>query len=168
LVATTLSEISSGAMGSVEAGGKVFQRVCSQCHVLHGRGFEVGPNIVGNGRGSLQQLVSNILDPSLVIGEAFQAKTILTTDGEVATGLVAGESERYLKLKIQGGKILEFDKDDIEQIKASTQSLMPEGLESQLQRQELYDLLAYLCMLLPPGTEPNELIPGVPAGFVQP
>jgi putative heme-binding domain-containing protein len=135
---------------------------------LHGRGFEVGPNIVGNGRGNLQQLVSNILDPSLVIGEAFQAKTVLTVDGEVATGLVAAENERYLKLRVQGGKILEFRKDEIEQLKASTQSLMPEGVEAQMTPQELYDLLAYLCLLAPPDAASNELIPGTPEAFVQP
>ncbi len=168
LVAQTLEHIDQGAQGSAGRGRLVFDRVCSQCHVLHGRGFEVGPNIAGNGRGSLAQLVSNILDPSLVIGEAFQAKTVLTVDGEVVSGLVAAENDRYLKLKIQGGKIVEFDKDDIEQSKLSEQSLMPVGVEAQMQPQELLDLLAYLCLLQPVDAATNEWIPGTPAHFVQP
>ncbi len=173
LVAQTLEGIGQGAQGSVGRGRLVFDRVCSQCHILNGRGFEVGPNIAGNGRGNLQQLVSNILDPSLVIGEAFQAKTVLTVDGEVVSGLVAAENERYLKLKIQGGKIAEFDKDDIEQVKTSEQSLMPVGVEAQMQAQELLDLLAYLCLLqpaepLPVDPSTSELIPGTPPHFVQP
>jgi putative heme-binding domain-containing protein len=168
LVATTLAQINQGAQGSVARGAAIFDRVCSQCHVLHGKGFEVGPNIVGNGRGNLQQLVSNILDPSLVIGEAFQAKTVLTVDGEVVTGLVAAENERYLKLKVQGGKTVEFDKQDVEQIKSSGNSLMPEGVESQMQPQELFDLVAYLCLLKPLDATDNELIPGTPENFVQP
>jgi putative heme-binding domain-containing protein len=168
LVAATLAQIHQGAQGSATRGAAIFDRVCSQCHVLHGKGFEVGPNIVGNGRGNLQQLVSNILDPSLVIGEAFQAKTVLTVDGEVVTGLVAAEDERYLKLKIQGGKTVEFDKQDVEQIKSSGNSLMPEGVESQMQPQELFDLVAYLCLLKPLDANENELIPGTPENFVQP
>ena len=168
LVAQTLDELAQGAHGSASRGGLVFDRVCSQCHALHGRGFEVGPNIAGNGRGNLQQLVSNILDPSLVIGEAFQAKTVLTVDGEVVAGLVIAENDRYLKLKVQGGKEVEFDKADLEQVKSSTKSLMPEGVESQMQPQELFDLLAYLCLLKPPSDPENEFIPGTPAGFVEP
>ncbi len=168
LVAGVVAKLGSGVSGSASRGAIVFDRVCSQCHVLHGRGFEVGPNIMGNGRGNLPQLVSNILDPSLVIGEAFQAKTVLTVDGQIVAGLVVAESDRYLKLKIQGGKIVEFDKQDIEQVKASTKSLMPEGVEEQMQEQELFDLLSYLCLLKPLGVEGNELIPGTPENFVLP
>lgn len=168
LVTQTLQQLSDGAHGSASRGSRVFDRVCSQCHVLHSRGFEVGPNIAQNGRGNLQQLVSNILDPSLVIGEAFQAKTVLTVDGQVVSGLVAAENDRYLSLKVQGGEIVEFDKEDIEQVKTSSKSLMPEGVESQMQPQELFDLLAYLCLLGPLDSPDNELVPGTPTDFIQP
>ena len=168
LVAETMRKIEHGAQGSAGRGAAVFDRVCAQCHVLHGRGYEVGPNIVGNGRGNLSQLISNILDPSLVIGEAFQAKTVLTIDGEVVSGLVAAENERYLTLKVQGGKVVEFDKQELEQIKTSGVSLMPEGVEAQMTPQELMDLLAYLCLLKPLDAADNELIPGTPVDFVQP
>ncbi len=169
VVRKMLELLTSGKSGSVANGNKVFKRVCSQCHVLHNEGYEVGPNIAGNGRGSLQQLTSNIFDPSLVIGEAFQAKTVLTADGEIVSGLVVAENDRYLQLKLQGGKIEEFDKKlDIEQIKASTKSLMPEGLEEQMTEQETLDLFAYLCLLKPLGSENNELIPGTPEHLVQP
>jgi putative heme-binding domain-containing protein len=155
--------------GSIERGQVVFNRVCSQCHQLHGQGFEVGPAITNNGRGNLEQLVSNVLDPSLVIGAAYQAKTVLTTDGEVVSGVVVGDDERFLKLKVQGGKVLEFNKaDDIEQVKASTKSLMPEGLEAQMTEQEFIDLFAYLCLAKAPDAPDNELISGTPPQLVNP
>ncbi len=169
LVASTLDQLKSNASGSASGGLAVFTRVCAQCHQLHGQGLEVGPNITGNGRGNLEQLVSNVLDPSLVIGEAFQAKLILTVDGEVMTGLVVAETDRYVRLKVQGGKIIELDKaDEIEEIKASSKSLMPEGLESQLTQQELFDLFAYLCLVKPLDQADNEWIPGTPEHFVKP
>lgn len=141
----------------------VFQRVCSQCHVLHGKGFEVGPNITANGRGNFEQLVSNVLDPSLVIGPAFQSRLVVTTDGEVLTGLLIAEDEKRLTLKMQGGKTIELDKKtDIEQLKISEKSLMPEGLELQLSQQELTDLFALLCLVKAPGTVDNETILGTP------
>jgi putative heme-binding domain-containing protein len=169
LVARVVKQLNAGVTGSASRGNAVFARVCSQCHQLHGQGFEVGPNITGNGRGNLGQLVSNVLDPSMVIGEAFEAMTILTTDGEVIAGLVAADNDRYLKIKVQGGKVIELSKEsDIEEVKSSTKSLMPEGLESQLTEQELFDLFAYLCLLKPLDAADNELIPGTPEDFVQP
>jgi putative heme-binding domain-containing protein len=157
------------SQGSVERGQKVFQRVCSQCHQLHGAGTEVGPNIENNGRGNLEQLVSNVFDPSLVIGNAFQARIVITVDGEVVTGLVIADDERFLKLKIQGGKIVEFDKEkDIEAVKTSTKSLMPDGIEEQLTQQEILDLFALLCLVKAPNAPDNSLIPGAPASLVNP
>lgn len=169
VVADTLKLLLSGKQGSVARGETVFTRVCSQCHQLHGKGYEVGPNITGNGRGNIQQLVSNVMDPSLVIGEAFQARTILTVDGEVVTGLLAGESDRYLTIKLQGGKSVELDKDeDIELLKISEKSLMPEGIEEQINEQETLDLFAFLSLLKPLSSEENDLIPGTPETLVGP
>lgn len=169
LVAETVALLNSGVSGSVKRGQLVFGRVCSQCHVLHDTGHEVGPAITSNGRGSLEQLVSNVLDPSLVIGEAFQAKTVLTVDGDIVAGLVVEETPKYLTLKVQGGEKVEFSKDDdIEQVKTSSKSLMPEGLEAQMSQQELIDLFAYLCLTRPLGTNDNSLISGTPEQLVTP
>ncbi len=162
---------SQGAVsqGSVARGQLVFNRVCAQCHQLHGNGQEVGPSITNNGRGNLDQLVSNILDPSLVIGNAFQARTVLTVDGEVVAGLVVADDERFLRIKVQGGKVLEFDKSkDIEQVKVSDKSLMPDGLEEQMTEQEFIDLIALLCLVKSPTEADNEFIPGTPSQLVNP
>jgi putative heme-binding domain-containing protein len=157
------------SQGSVERGQLVFNRVCAQCHQLHGAGLEVGPSITNNGRGNLDQLVSNILDPSLVIGNAFQARTVLTVDGEVVAGLVVADDERFLRIKVQGGKVLEFDKSkDIEQVRVSEKSLMPDGLEEQMTEQEFIDLCALLCLVNAPTETDNELILGTPNNLVNP
>ncbi|QDV23746.1 Cytochrome c [Aureliella helgolandensis] len=169
VVQSALQNLRAGSPGSASRGALVFERVCSQCHRFRGKGFEVGPDITNNGRGNLEQLASNILDPSLVIGPAFQARMLLTVDGDLLSGILVGESERYIQLKLQGGKIVEFDREqEIEELKVSDKSMMPEGLEAQMTEQELRDLFAYLCLLKPLGAEDNELIPGTPDGFVQP
>jgi len=109
------------------------------------------------------------MDPRLVVGEAFQARTVLTVDGEVVTDCRAGESDRYLTIKLQGGKSVELDKDeDIELLKISEKSLMPEGIEEQINEQETLDLFAYLTLLKPLPSEENDLIPGTPETLVGP
>ena len=91
--------------GDPNAGQVVFQKVCGQCHKIHGQGQEVGPDITVNGRSSFEQLLSNVFDPSLVIGAAYQARTVATNDGRILTGLVAEDSPQRVVLKVQGGKL---------------------------------------------------------------
>lgn len=163
VVSNTLKLLGSGKAGDPVNGEAHFKRICFQCHKLHGQGMEVGPDITANGRGSFEQLVSNVMDPSLVIGQAFTSKTVLTTDGRVLAGLVAAEDPKRLTLKVQGGKLVELDREeDIEQIKVSDKSLMPDGLEQQMNEQELLDLFAYLSLAKPLSAPENSTIPGTP------
>ncbi len=163
VVSATLKLLTSGQSGNPVTGEAHFKRICAQCHKLHGQGMEVGPDITSNGRGSFEQLVSNVMDPSLVIGQAFTSKTVLTTDGRVLAGLVAAEDPKRLTLKVQGGKLIELDREeDIEQIKESDKSLMPDGLEQQMNQQELLDLFAYLSLAKPLTAAENATIPGTP------
>jgi len=147
--------------GDPTAGAKVFQRVCAQCHVIHGQGNAIGPDLTGNGRGSFEQLLSNVLDPNLVIGNGYQLRTVLMNDGRALAGMLAEENEQRLVLKMLGGKIETVARRDVKQIIVSPVSFMPEGLEQAMSRQELIDLFAYLAKNVP---EPDSgYVPGYPA-----
>jgi putative heme-binding domain-containing protein len=137
----------------------VFHRVCGQCHKIHGEGQEVGPDITLNGRSNLEQLLSNVLDPSLVIGASYQARIAVTSDGRVLTGLLVEDSPQRVVLKIQGGKVEVIGRDDLEELRLSPLSMMPEGLETQLQPQELWDLFAFLTLDKPPADATARRIP---------
>ncbi len=147
-------------------GEAAFHRVCGQCHTIHGRGQQVGPDITGNGRGSFEQLLSNVLDPSLVIGGDYQARTLFTAEGRVLTGLLAEDSPAQIVLKTQGGKLETIPRDDIDEVQVSQLSLMPEGIEKQLEPQELADLFHYLAWDRPPSDPEAKWLPGTPAGLM--
>jgi putative heme-binding domain-containing protein len=149
--------------GDPHAGAEVFKRICAQCHKIHGEGQDVGPDITLNGRNSYDQLLSNVFDPSLVIGSAYQATLVATTDGRVLTGLLAEDSPRRIVLKMQGGKLETIARDDVEEVKLSPLSLMPEDLEKQLGERELADLFAFLALDKPPGDPAARPIPGAKA-----
>ena len=149
--------------GDAHRGKAVFARLCGQCHKLHGEGQEVGPDITSNGRASFDQLLSNVFDPSLVIGAAYQARSVLTIDGRAVTGLLVEDSDERVVLKVQGGKEEIIIRDDIDVMKASELSLMPEGIEKQYTAQELADLFAYITLDKPPGDPSARRIPGTPA-----
>ncbi|MBL8818692.1 MAG: HEAT repeat domain-containing protein [Planctomyces sp.] len=146
--------------GDAASGQKIFRRVCGQCHKMYGEGAEVGPDVTRNGRASFEQLLSNVFDPSLVIGASYQALTIVTTDGRVISGLPVEDSPQRVVLKVQGDKQEVIARTDIEEIALSRLSLMPEGLEKQLQPQEMIDLFAFLTLDRPPQDAEARLLPG--------
>ncbi|HTI52471.1 MAG TPA: dehydrogenase, partial [Planctomycetaceae bacterium] len=137
--------------GDPHRGQEVFRKVCGQCHKIYGEGQEVGPDITLNGRNSYEQLLSNVFDPSLVIGAAYQARTVVTTKGRVVTGLVAEESDQRIVLKVQGGKQEVIPVGEIDEVKVSELSLMPEDVEKTLKPQEIADLFAFITLDKPPS-----------------
>jgi putative heme-binding domain-containing protein len=141
-------------------GQKVFAKVCGQCHKIYGQGEEVGPDITQNGRSSFEQLLSNVFDPSLVIGTGYQATIVVTKDGRVLTGLLVEDSAQRVQLKIQGGKVETIPRDNVETQKLSELSLMPEGLENQLTEKEITDLFAYITLDRPPTDPAAKRLPG--------
>ena len=132
--------------GDPHRGIAVFTKLCGQCHKIHGQGQDVGPDITNNGRASLEQLLSNVFDPSLVIGASYQARTVRTIDGRVISGLLVEDNGERIVLKVQGGKLETIARDDVEAMKVSELSLMPEGVEKQLQPQEIADLFAFITL----------------------
>jgi putative membrane-bound dehydrogenase-like protein len=148
--------------GDAKAGVVVFRNLCGQCHKIYGEGFDVGPDLTGNGRGSFDQLVSNVFDPSLVIGAAYQATTVQTTKGRTLTGLVVEDSAQRVVLKMQGGKLETVPRGEIDEISVSPVSLMPEGIEKQLKPKEIADLFAFLALDKPPDDPAAKRIPGTP------
>lgn len=162
-VIASMRKIFHSEFGDARRGQLTFRKVCGQCHKIHGEGHEVGPDITGNGRASFEQLLSNVFDPSLVIGASYQARTVITTGGRVLTGLMVEDSQQRIALKIQGGKIETIPRDEVDEVHVSKLSMMPEGLEKQLTKQELIDLFAFLCLDRPPSDPAARRIPGSPA-----
>ncbi len=149
-----------GGKGDPHKGVAVYKKVCGQCHKMYGEGQEVGPDITLNGRSSFEQLLSNVFDPSRTIGASYQARTVVTTDGRIISGLLAEDNERRVVLKVQGGKQEIIPRSDIDELSISKLSLMPEGLEKQLTADELVDLFAYITLDKPPTDAEARLIPG--------
>ncbi len=129
---------------------------------MHGRGYEVGPNITSNGRGNFEQLVVSVFDPSLVIGDAYKSVTVRTEDDKVLTGLLVEQNSQKVVLKLQGNKLETIPIDSIDEMKQNEKSLMPEGIEEQMTRQEAADLFALLSLEGPYDAEKNNTIMGTP------
>jgi putative heme-binding domain-containing protein len=161
-VVAEMRELFKKTSSDAKAGVAVFKKVCAQCHKIYGEGVEVGPDITANGRSDFNQLLSNIFDPSLVIGAGYQAVTVSTKQGQTLTGLIVEDNKQRVVLKVQGGEIKTIARADVEDQHISKVSLMPEDMEKQLRPQEVVDLLAYLSLDRPPSDPKARKIPGTP------
>ena len=149
-------------LGDANAGKQVFKKVCAQCHTIYGEGANVGPDLTANGRASFEQLLSNVFDPSLVIGPGYHSTTIVTNDGRSLTGLVTEDSPQRIVLKMPGGGQQVIPKGSVVYAAVSQLSMMPEGLENLMDRKELADLFAFLALDRSPDEPGARPIPGAP------
>jgi putative heme-binding domain-containing protein len=69
---------------------------------------------------------------------------VLTDDGLLFNGLIASETTDAVVLKMADGKVKTIGRAEIDQIKVSNVSLMPEGIEKDVTPQQMADLLEYL------------------------
>lgn len=160
LVVSQMRNFLARTSGDPFQGKSVFQKTCAQCHKMYGEGQEVGPDLTGNGRNNYEQMLSNVFDPNLVIGENYQAVIVAVKDGRTLTGLLTEDSPEEIKIKVQGGQVETIARAQIEELKRSPLSLMPENLETLVTPQELADLFAYISLDRPPGDPKAKLLPG--------
>jgi len=125
-------------------GAKVFEKICSKCHKVNGIGTLVGPDISDVRNRSAEALLYDILDPNSKVEPRFSDYLILTADGRTFNGLIVSETTQAVVLRQAGGKEQTISRDDIELMKSTGKSLMPEGVEKDITVQQMADLLAFL------------------------
>ncbi len=130
--------------GNAAAGKEVFKKHCTKCHVHTGEGTRIGPDLTGMAVHPKEELLVNIIDPSRSVEGNFRIYAVVTNDGRVLNGLLASESKTAIELFDSEGKKHAIQRDDIEELVASTKSLMPEGFEKQVTPDELVNLLEFL------------------------
>ena len=120
---------------------------CIVCHRFDGNGGATGPDLTqAAGRFKMKDLVEAIVLPSKAVSDQYQAHVIQTVKGKVYTGRIISESENDVTVVTDPEDATKFaviERDDIEEMFAANQSLMPAGLLDQLNEEEVLDLLAY-------------------------
>ena len=124
-------------------GRAVFNQTCAPCHTLYGQGAKIGPDLTGSGRGDLSYLMENIVDPSAIVGVDFRVTTVTLKDGRTLNGIIKDQTARTLTIQGYTEKTT-LERTEIEEIKNSALSLMPEGLLSAMSETQMTDLITYL------------------------
>jgi putative heme-binding domain-containing protein len=90
---------------------------------------------------------------------------VVTQRGRSLTGLLVEDSPARVVLKVQGGKQEVIARKNIESVDVSKLSMMPEGIEKQLEPQEIADLFSFLVLDKHPDDPKARRIPGTPKGL---
>jgi putative heme-binding domain-containing protein len=130
--------------GDVARGKEHFKKVCAACHQLEGIGHPTGPNLAAMKNRGPEAILLNVLDPNREVNPQYLNYSVVTNDGRTLSGMIAAETATSVTLKRADNASDTVLRIDIEQLKSTGLSLMPEGMEKQIDSQAMADLLAYL------------------------
>jgi putative membrane-bound dehydrogenase-like protein len=137
--------------GDPKAGREVFlgkKAGCTACHTVAGQGGKVGPDLskIGSIRAG-RDLLEAIVFPSATFARGFEPFLIRTKGGVIYDGLIARETPDAIYLFTSERVEKRIPRTSIDVIQQSKVSIMPQGLDNQISRDELRDLIAFLSSL---------------------
>ena len=134
--------------GDITRGQKVFhsaKAACTACHRIAYLGGRVGPDLTRIGQIRTERdLLEAVLFPSASFVQSFEPVSIITTDGQVYSGIQRDDNGHTLVLQLDAQKKIRILHADIEEQRASPTSIMPAGLDKHLSDQQLIDLIKFL------------------------
>ncbi|MFK8112015.1 MAG: PVC-type heme-binding CxxCH protein [Rubripirellula sp.] len=136
--------------GNVERGLKLFRgaATCANCHIVQDHGKEVGPNLTEIGsKLSREAMFTSILDPSAGISHNFENYLVLTSSGQLINGLKTSETADEVVIRTPEAIDRKIAQADIESIKKSEKSIMPDNLHQTVDQQGLIDIVEYMTSL---------------------
>lgn len=143
IIATYQSALTT--TGDADRGRKIYERVCAACHKRGDVGKAIGPPLNDASRRSAETLLIDILDPNRQLKPLFQNYVLQTINGRVYTGMISEETSNAVTLQQADGTTREVLRLQIERLKSTGVSFMPEGLEKTVNKQAMADLLRYLA-----------------------
>ena len=130
--------------GDEGRGKKVFDANCAKCHMPRAQGGRVGPDLSGVNNKTKEELLTSILNPSYAIEPHYVHYVVTTKDGQIHDGIIASETPGAITLRGGAENDETILRSNIAEVRASSVSLMPEGLEQSMSRQDIADVIAYL------------------------
>jgi len=137
MVATTMK-------GNAKKGQQVFATICITCHKHGSLGVDVGPPLSDVKVKPPEGLLSDILDPNRMFEARWSAYSVETKDGRTLSGLIQSETSDSIVIAMMGGAKETIPRGAIQDMKSLDRTLMPDGLEAAISKEQMSDLIAFL------------------------
>jgi putative heme-binding domain-containing protein len=136
--------------GDRERGAALFwgQAECGRCHMVHGRGGLLGPDLTDlAARLSLRALREALTVPKPLPPKGYEPATITTIEGERIRGVLKNRHNFSYQLLSEDGRLHLLSAGEVARVEIADTSLMPADYDRRLSAAEFRDLLAYLTRL---------------------
>jgi putative membrane-bound dehydrogenase-like protein len=121
---------------------------CAKCHVVNGKGKEVGPDLSEIGRKlSRHALFESIIYPSAGISHNYETYSLALDSGVIVNGVLLSRTNESISIRLEDAISRTFKLSEIDELKKSDQSLMPADLQKILSLQDLVDVVEHLTTL---------------------
>jgi putative membrane-bound dehydrogenase-like protein len=134
--------------GDVRRGQALFnspRTACSACHTIGYLGGNLGPDLTRIGQIRTERdLLEAVVYPSASFVRSYEPMVVVTKSGDQFSGVLRKDSPEEIILGTGPDAEARVARTDLAQMYPGTISVMPEGLDQQLSRQELADLLTFL------------------------
>lgn len=134
------------AGGDAGRGRLVFaseKALCSRCHLVRGEGGRIGPDLSNLVERDYDSVVRDVRRPSFALNPDYIRYTVALRDGRVLDGTLRTDGDRLIVGDAEGRETV-VDRAEVEEMKSSPLSVMPEGIAERLTPDELRDLLTFL------------------------
>ncbi|MFL6545275.1 MAG: HEAT repeat domain-containing protein, partial [Candidatus Udaeobacter sp.] len=157
----------SGVNTDIGRGEAIFHRECMVCHKLGSIGHAIGPDLTATSFRDREALLVQVLDPNRNVPPQFVSYVCIDNDGRVITGILTAQTATSITLSRQENESTTVLRTNIDNLVSTGKSLMPEGFERTINKQEMADLIAFLQRSQRP-TAPEPLDIGTLPGMVEP
>jgi putative membrane-bound dehydrogenase-like protein len=141
-----LGEISAGDVRRGQAIFNSAKAACSSCHAIGYLGGTIGPDLTRIG--SVRQerdLLESILFPSASFVQSYEPVIVETADDVFSGVLRRNDADQVVLVTGPGpDQEIRIAREDVKAQRPGQLSIMPAGLDQQLSKQELADLVAFL------------------------
>ncbi|MGC3943817.1 MAG: HEAT repeat domain-containing protein [Chryseolinea sp.] len=142
-----LKEIEANLGDGVLDKGRVLffgKATCYTCHKIGSEGGQFGPDLTSIQRDrSTHDLLEAIVYPSASFVREYETYKVKTSDGE-HTGIIRSKTPDELILATSLQSTIRIPKADVKNTELSDVSMMPQGLDKLLTKDEIADLMAFL------------------------
>jgi len=133
-----------GAPADARHGEAIFRRECMACHKIGNTGRAVGPDLTASSFRDPAALLTQVLDPNVYVPPNYESYICIDNDGRVITGILTAQTATSVTLTQQEGVAATILRTNIESLNTTGKSLMPEGFERTITKEEMRDLIGYL------------------------
>jgi putative heme-binding domain-containing protein len=120
-----LTDVVRAGIGRPSEGRALFKQHCANCHMLHGQGGQVGPDLTGYRRDDLPAMLLAVVNPNAEIREGYENYTVTTESGRTVNGLLVEKDAAKIVLRTAEGEKVTIPKTDLAEMSTSGVSLMP-------------------------------------------